>query len=242
MHSVSPIQIEANAKAIEVEGDNVIVEVDAQMTRIDTGEDLPDFAQHSIYVFNKFTRKNDPDATDADKSRSGYDPLYPSHLRKDEEITTWFDIINATATLNFVESIDEDGLTLYKYSGSQKVTGMTFMGFTDSTLSLTRTVLIEPISGLPAYTEEETFSFNTTRTGYPPLPVVYLTYESASEAKAEGIDFAKTSHDGIQLLEFYLPTIFGVVIIILVIGLAFNIRRLERKIAEAKTKPLSSRR
>jgi len=242
MHSVSPIRVEADAKAIGVKGDNVIVKVDAQVTRIDTGEILTDFAQDSTYVFNKFTRKNDPNATDADKSRSGYDPLYPSHLRKDINITTWFDTLNTTATLKFMESVVEDGVTLYKYSGTKKSTDMKFMGFTDCTLSFTRTVLVEPISGLPAYTEEETFSFNTTRAGYPSLPIVYLTYGSTAEAKAEGIELAKTSYDGIQLLEFYLPMIFGVAVIILVIGLALNIRRLERKMTETKTKPPSSRR
>jgi hypothetical protein len=242
MHSVSPIRVEADAKAIGVKGDNVIVKVDAQVTRIDTGEILTDFAQDSTYVFNKFTRKNDPNATDADKPRSGYDPLYPSHLRKDENITTWFDTLNTTATLKFVESVVEDGVTLYKYSGTKKSTDMKFMGFTDCTLSFTRTVLVEPISGLPAYTEEETFTFNTTRAGYPPLPIVDLTYWSTAEAKAEGIELAKTSYDGIQLLEFYLPMIFGVVAIILVIGLALNIRRLERKKTETKTKSSASRR
>ncbi|MDH5690067.1 MAG: DUF3068 domain-containing protein, partial [Candidatus Bathyarchaeota archaeon] len=231
LHSVSPIRIEANAKAIEVKGDNVVVKVDAQVTRIDTGETLPDLAQHSTYVFNKFTRENDPNAPDADKPREGYDPLYPLHLKKGENFTTWFDTLNTTATLKFVESVVEDGVTLYRYSGSKKLTDMTFMGFTDCTLSLTRTVLVEPLSGLPAYTEDETFSFNTTRAGYPSLPIVYLTYESIDEAKAQGIADAKAAYEGIQLLELYLPTILGVVAIMLVIGLAFNVRRLKRKMA-----------
>lgn len=231
MHSLSPIQIEAHAKADGVEGDNVIVKVDAEVTRIDTGENLPDFAQNSTYVFNKFTRENDPDAPDADKSRSGYDPLYPSHLKKGENFTTWFDMLNTTGTLEYVESVVEDGITLYRYSGSETITDVTFMGFTDSTLSLKRTVLVEPLSGLPAYTEEETFWFNTTRTGYPSLPIVYLTYASTTESKTDGLETAKTSFEGLQLLELFLPTILGVVAVILVIGLAFNIRRLRRKMA-----------
>ena len=237
LHSVSPIRIEAHAKAEGVEGDNVIVKVDAEMTRTDTGETLPDFAQISIYVFNKFTRENDPDATDADKPREGYDPLYPSHLKKGGNITTWFDMLNTTATLEFVESVVENGVTLYRYSGSKTITKPTYMGFTDCTLSLTRTVLVEPLSGLPAYTENETFRFNTTRAGYPSLPLVYLTYESTDEAKTQGIADAKAAYEGVQLLELYLPTILGVVVIILVIGLAFNIRRLKRKMAPSAPKP-----
>jgi len=244
LHSDPPkqIQIEASAKAIGVKGDNVIVKIDAEMTRTDTDETLPDFAQNLTYVFNKFTRENDPEATDADKPRSGYDPLYPSHLRKGQNITAWFDTLNTTATLEFVESKVEDGVTLYRYSGTETITNITYMGFTDSTLSLTRTVLIEPLSGLPAYTENETFCFNTTRAGYPPLPIVYLTYWSTPEAKTDGLETAKMGYEGIQLLELFLPTIFGAVIIILIIGLAFNIRRLERKKTEAKTKPPAPRR
>jgi len=131
--------------------------------------------------------------------------------------------------LEFKDSIVEDGVILYRYSGSKTLTDMTFMGFTDSTLSFTRTVLVEPLSGLPAYTEEERFCFNTTRAGYPSLPILYLTYKSTAESKTDGLETAKTSFEGLQLLELILPTIFGVVAIILVIGLAFNIRRLERK-------------
>jgi len=229
LHSVSPIRIEAHVRTDEVKGDNVIVNVEAEMTRTDTGETLPDFAQNSIYVFNKFTRENDPNAPDADKPREGYDPLYPSHLKKGGNFTTWFDMLNTTGTLEFKESLVEEGVTLYRYSGSKTITDMTFMGFTDCTLSLTRTVLVEPLSGLPAYTEDETFSFNTTRAGYPSLPIVYLTYESTDEAKAQGIADAKAAYEGIQLLELYLPTILGVIATILIIGLAFNIRRLKRK-------------
>ena len=233
LHSVPPIpiRVEAHAETVGVEGDNVIVKLDAEMTRTDTGETLPDFAQNLTYVFNKFTRENDPNAPDADKPRSGYDPLYPSHLKKGENITAWFDMLNETATLEFVESVVEDGLTLYRYSGSKTLLDMTFMGFTDSTLSLTRTVLVEPLSGLPVYTEEETFCFNITRAGYPSLPILYLKYASTAESKIDGLETSKTSYEGLQLLELYLPTIFGVVAIILVIGLAFNMRRLRRKIA-----------
>ena len=229
LHSVSPILIEAYVHAEGVKGDNVIVKVEAEVTRTDTGETLPDFAQDLTYVFNKFTRKNDPEAPDADKNRTGYDPLYPSHLKKGENITAWFDMLNETATLEFQESVKEEGVTLYRYSGRKTITKPTYMGFTDCTLSLTRTVLIEPLSGLPAYTENETFCFNVTRAGYPSLPLVYLTYESTDEAKADGLKTAKASYEGLQLLELYLPTILGVITIVLIIVLAFNVRRLRRK-------------
>jgi len=241
LYSVSPIRIEAHLETEGVEGQDVIVKIDAEMTRIDTGETLPDFAQDSTYVFSKFTRKNNPEAPDADKPREGYDPLCSSHLKAGENITAWFDMLNETATLEFKNIAKEEGVTLHRYFGSKTITKSTYMGFTDCTLSLTRTVLVEPLSGLPAYTENETFSFNITRTGYPSLPIVYLTYESTTEAKTDGLETAKTSYNGIQLLELYIPTVLGLVAITLVVGLVFNVRRLGRKMAsQAKTKSSAS--
>ena len=60
-------------------------------------------------------------------------------------------------------------------------------------------------------------------------PLVNLTYTSTTEAKAEGIADAKATHEDLQLLESYTPTILGVIAIILIVGLALNVRRLKRK-------------
>lgn len=227
-----PIQIEAHAYVKEVKGDNVILKVEANMTRTDLNKTLPEFSVNSTYVFNKFTRENVKDAPEADKPREGYDPLYPLHLKAGEDIpNVWLDSLNITATLEFKESIEEEGVTLYKYFVNKTVTKMMDLGFglRDYTLTLTRTILIEPLSGLPAYSENETFSLVMTyeQTEHP---LVYpLTYNSTAEAKREGIAVVKAAYDGLQLLELYIPTVLGVIVIVLIAGLAFNVRRLRRR-------------
>lgn len=244
-----PIFVEAHVYSEGAKGDNVLLNIEAKMmnmTAADNPSILDEFSYNLTYVINKFTLMNVPDATDADKNRTGYDPLYPQHLENDEDIpNVWLDNLNITATLEYRGSIEEKGLELYRYFVNETITKEIRLpfGLRNVTLTSAKTLLIEPLSGVLAYTENEALiAWMGWKQEKHYLKLVDLTYKSTADAKAEGIDFAKTSHDGIQLLEFYLPTIFGVVIIILVIGLAFNIRRLERKIAEAKTKPLSSRR
>jgi len=250
-----PIRVEAYLHTIEVKGDNVILRLDVTMTRNDTGETLPELSSNSTFVINKFTRENVLGAPEASNpNRTGYyDPLYPSHLKAGENITNvWLDMLNTTGILEFKESKVEKGITLYKYFVNKTITQwMTIPPLLPGnfTLIYTKTILIEPLSGLLAYTENETFYLYIPRPGTTipqPIPVaklVYpLTYKNTPEAKDEGIELAKTSHDGIQLLELYLPTILGVVAIILVVGLAFNIRRLQRKMApQAKTRSSASR-
>lgn len=235
------ITVTVHLYAEAVEGDNVIVKMNTKMVnRTDTEEALSDFDQDLTYVFNKFTRENDPNATAADKPREGYDPVYPSHLKKGENFTTWFDPLNTTGTLEFKGSILEEGITLYRYSGSKTLTNTVFMNmFTDCTVSFARTVLVEPLSGLPVYYENETLCVKLERVGLPSRLLLYLTYESTDESKTQGIADAKAAYDGVQLLELYLPTILGVIATILLIGLAFNIRRLKRKMASS-AKPAKS--
>lgn len=235
---VTPVNITAYLHVEAVKGDNVILKIDVEGTN-STGYVLPDLSQNSTYVLNKFTRENVPDAPEADKNRTGYDPLYPSHLKKGENITAWFDnpfVLNITGTLEFKESIVEEGVTLYKYSGSKEITGVTYTIFKGLTLNLSRTVLVEPLSGLPAYTENEVLHLYKLESGVEST-IIKLTYGSTNEAKAQGIADAKAAYDGMQLLELYLPMILGVVAIILVIGLAFNVRRLKRKMAPSASKP-----
>ena len=238
-----PIRIQAHAYVENVRGDNIIVRVDTAIMNItdpDKPNKLEELSYNSTYVINKFTQENVPNAIDADKNRTGYDLLYPSHLKADENITNvWLDMLNTTATLEFVESREEEGLTLYKYFANETIIKeMDMEGFkpgTNFTLMYTKTILIEPLSGVLAYTENETFRlWFTPKPPNPPTSelqqIVYpLTYRSTDEAKTQGIADAKTMHDGMQLLELYIPTILGVVVILLVIGLAFNVRRLERK-------------
>lgn len=242
-----PITVTAHAYATEVKGENVTLRIDATMIRNDTGETLPNpFSRNSTYIFNKFTLENVKDSPDADKPREGHDPLYPLHLKAGENIlNAWLDNLNTTATLQYIGSVKEGGLTLYKYFVSETVTDKLLWlpppidevgGFRNCTVTSTKTILIEPLSGLLVYTENEVFSLNYTWVDWvfgerreKEIPSVYVTYKSTPEAKADGLETAKTARDGLQLLELYIPSMLGVIAIVLTVGLAFNVRRLKRK-------------
>ena len=223
LSSPSPIVFEAHLYVEEVKGDNVTLKID-----VDTISGPFRLSRNSTYVFNKFTRENVRDALEADKPREGYDPLFPSHLKADEDIPrAWLDNLNTTATLEFKGSVREEGVTLYKYFVNKTIIVPEYylgppIGYANCSLMSTKTILIEPLSGLWTYTENETFSI--IQNSIPPLVLSYLTYKSTAESKAEKLADAKAVHDSIQLLELYIPTIFGVTI-----ALAFNVRRLKRK-------------
>jgi len=228
-----PIKINAHAYATKVEGENVTLRTDVTMIREDYGEKLPDpFSTNLTYVFNKFTLENVEDSPEADKPREGHDPLYPSHLRNGENISNaWLENLNITATLEFKDSIVEQGLTLHKYFVNETLTKLLWIEDLEEsrncTLTSTKLLVLEPLSGLLAYTETETLDWIITH-GTTKLPFVYLTYRSTDEARSEGIATAKTAHDALQLLELYIPTILGVIALALAIVLILNLRRLKR--------------
>jgi len=228
-----PIRLEAHAYTEKVRGENVIMKVESKMIRTDTNETLEDFSGNSTYVFNKFTRKYVPDAPEADVNRTGYGAtLYPSHLNAGQNISNvWSDSLNTTVTLVFNRTVVEDGITLYKYCLNETITqNRTIENRTQECIvTSTSTILIEPLMGVPAYIENETFSLSVPRVGLPPLLFIYLTYTFSDAAKVDGLANARMAHDGMQLLELYIPAILGVIVIILTVGLAFNIRRLKRK-------------
>ena len=233
-----PILIEAHAYVEDVKGDNVVLGMGVFITRNDSGWVLPaPFSRTYTYVFNKFTRENVKDSPDADKPREGYYPLYPSHLKADEDIhDVWSENLNMTVTLEFKESTKEEGVTLYKYFVNETITkemNLPEIGPGNYIQTSIKTVLIEPLSGLSAYTENERFSIVkncTDACGDVILtPLVNLTYTSTAEAKVQGIADAKEIHKDLQLLESYIPSILGVVPIVLIVGLVLNVRRLKRK-------------
>lgn len=240
-----PILIEAHAYVEDVKGDNIVLKVEMNITRTDTNE-LTDLSGNSTYVFNKFTLKNAPDAPEADKRREGYDPVYPLHLKAGEDIPdVWNDNLNMTVTLEFKESIKEGGVTLYKYYNKTVISKeLVIPDVGDSpenpgnyTITSTKTVLMEPLSGLLVYTENEEFSIIKNYTD--PLgniiltKLIYLTYTSTAEAKTQAIADAKATHNDLQQLESYIQITaicpLGVIVIVLIVGLALNIRRLKRK-------------
>ncbi|UCH31114.1 MAG: hypothetical protein JSV05_06275 [Candidatus Bathyarchaeota archaeon] len=225
----SPIVFNAHIYATEAQGENVTLKMDLHLI---SGQ-APMF-QNSTYVFDKFTRQNVRDAVKASKPREGYDPLFPSHLKMGEDIQlAWLDNLNTTATLEFVESITEEGVTLYKYFVNKTVVDPNYFlegwphGFHNCTLTTTKTILIEPLSGLWTYTENETFSL--TLNSDPPLELAFLTYKSTLESKAEKLIESRTLYESMLLLELYIPVIVGVVVIVLGILLFLNVRRLRRK-------------
>jgi len=221
----SSVLFEAYLYVEKVKGDNVTLKIDVNMIA-----GLSVLSRNSTYVFNKFTRENVRDAPEADKPREGYDPLFPSHLKADEDILgAWLDNLNTTATLEFKEGVREEGVTLYKYFVEKTITKETDvpdLGILNITFISTKTILIEPLSGLLTYTENETFSQIDSDTG---SLLVYLEFASTTEDKAQKLADAKAVHDSIRLLELYIPTILGVIAIGLTIALAYNVRNLKRK-------------
>jgi len=230
----SPILFDAHLYAEKVEGDNVTLKIDVNVITGPSG-----LSRNSTYVFNKFTRENVRDTPEADKHREGYDPLFPSHLKADEDIPmAWLDNLNTTATLEFKESVREEGVTLYKYFVNKTIIAPDYylgppVGYENCSLMSTKTILIEPLSGLWTYTENEAFSVTTERGAV----LNVLTWNSTAEDKAEKLADAKAAHDSMQLLELYIPMILGVTIIVLTITLAYNVRRLKTK--SHKTNPQS---
>ena len=220
-----PILFEAHLYVEEVEGNYVTLKIDVNMIDGPSG-----LSQNSTYVFNKFTRENVRDAPEADKPREGYDPLFPSHLKADEDIPrAWLDNLNTTATLEFKGSVREGGVILYKYFINKTVIVPDYylgppFGYANCSLMSTKTILIEPLSGLWTYTENETFSI-----AHYGIIQSYVTYKSTADSKAEKLADAKTLYDSIQLLELYIPTILSVIAIVLATALAFNVRRFKRK-------------
>jgi hypothetical protein len=222
----SPILFDAHLYVETVKEDNATLRIDVNVITGPSG-----LSRNSTYVFNKFTRENVRDAPEADKPREGYDPLFPSHLKADEDIPmAWLDNLNTTATLEFKESVKEEGVTLYKYFVNKTIIDPDYylgppVGYGNCSLMSTKTILIEPLSGLWIYTEDEKFSV-TTENG---AVLTVLTWNSTAESKAEKLAEAKAVYGSIQLLEVYVPAILGVAIIILTIALAYNIRRLKTK-------------
>lgn len=221
-----PILIKAHVYAEEVKGENVVLKFEVNTTYMNMT--LPQFSGNSTYVLNKYTRENVIDAPEADKPREGYDYFYPLHLKAGEDVpNAWLDNLNTTATLEFKESIEEEGVTLCKYVAEKTMTMEVYVegiGMQNVALEATKTILIEPLSGLWVYTEKETFY---SRVGS--IPFIYLEYNSTAEAKAQGLSDVKAVYDGMQLLELYVPMILGVITTVLTMALAYNVWRLKRK-------------
>ena len=221
-----PISMKAHVYTEEVKGENVILKFEVNTTYMNMI--LSQFSGISTYVLNKFTRENVMDAPEADRPREGYDYFYPLHLKAGEDIpNAWIENLNTTATLEFKESIVEEGVTLYKYFAEKTIAKELYvegLGMRNVTLTATKAILVEPLSGVWVYTEKETFYLRDVIG-----QLLYLEYNSTAEAKAQGLADAKAAYDGMQLLELYVPMILGIIIIILTIALAYNVRRLKRK-------------
>ena len=221
-----PIVITVHVFVEEVKGENIILNMETNTTYMNVT--LPHVSGNSTYVFNKFTRENVVDAPEADRPREGYDNFYPLHLKAGEDIlNAWIENLNTTATLKFQESIVEQGLKLHKYLAEKTITKEMYVagiGIQNVTLTATKTILIEPLSGLWVYTENETLYMRDVLG-----QLNYAEYHSTDEAKAEGLATAKVAYDGMQLLELYVTMILGIIIIVLTIALVYNLRRLKTK-------------
>jgi hypothetical protein len=221
-----PILITVHVYVEEVKGENIILKMETNSTYMNIT--LPHVSGNSTYVFNKFTRENLMDAPEADRPREGYDNFYPLHLKAGEDIpNAWIENLNTTTTLEFKESIVEESVTLHKYLAEKTITKEMYVagiGIRNVTLTATKTILIEPLSGLWVYTENETLYMRDVLG-----QLNYAEYHSTDEAKAEGLATAKAAYDGIQLLELYVPVILGIIIVVLTIALVYNLRRFKTK-------------
>jgi len=233
-----PVRIEAHLNTTNVIGDNIILRIDANVIKADTNETIPDLSGNSTYVFNKLTRENIEEAPEADKPRRGYNPFYPSHLKLGEDIpNVWLDYpLDMLATLEFVRAVKIEDVKLYEYFVSKTVTkemvlpGVNYDNYTITTI---KTVLIEPLSGIPTYTQEETLMiwgnwFDTTKNATMSTKLIYLTYHD----RAPDLVTARLAHGAMAVLEFdklMKGLILGAAVVILTITFIFNTRSLTRK-------------
>jgi len=198
-------------------------------------ESIIELSGNSTYVFNKLTHENVEDAPEANKPRRGYDPFYPSHIKLGEDIpNAWLDNLNETGTFEFVNATKIEDVELYEYFLNKTITKELVIPDFDKrpanyTLTSTKRVLIEPLSGLPVYTKNETFIMLKQRRGMPenPLKLVYLTYKD----KELDLVTPRLAHGAMQLLEFDKEArgwILGAIAVILIVAFIFNTRSLYR--------------
>lgn len=211
-------------------GDNIILWFDTNIIRTDTNETIADLSGISTYVFNKLTRENVEDAPEASKNRTGFDPFYPSHIKLGENISNiWLDNIDETGTLRFVKTVKEEDVELYEYFLNKTLTKEWDFpgGFYDNyTLTNTKNVLIEPLSGLPVYTKNETVIvvgnwFNTAKNVTESTNLIYLTYRD----KEMDLVTPRLAHGAMEVLEFDKVVkgwILGAIIVILTVAFIFN--------------------
>lgn len=230
-------------------GDNIILSIDSNIIRVDTNETLTDFSGSSTYVFNKLTRENVPDAPEADKPREGYDPFYPSHIKLGEDISNaWLDNLNETGTLEFVRAVEMEDVELYEYFVNKviitKKVVIPPLYYDNYTLTSTKTVLIEPLSGLPVYTKNETFIIVGNKslsykgkTWMESKTLVYVTYKD----KEMDLATPRLAHGAMQVLEFDKEVkgwILGAIIVILTVAFIVNtgsLSRTRKRLTKAKT-------
>jgi len=192
-----------------------------------TNETIPEVSGISTYVFNKLTHENEKDAPEANKPREGYDPFYPLHLKPDEDIpNAWLDNLDETGTLKFVEAVKIEDVELYEYFVNKTITKemvLPGVNFKNYTLTSTKRVLIEPLSGLPVYTKNETFII----WGENRVPIVYLTYKD----KELDLVTPRLARGAMQVLEFDKEVkgwILGAIVVILTVAFIFSARSLSR--------------
>lgn len=227
-----PILVKAHVYTANVTGDMIVLRIDANVIRADTNETIPDLSGNSTYVINKLTRENVKDAPEANKPREGYDPFYPSHLKAGEDIpNVWLDNLNETGTLEFVRAVKIEDVELYEYFANKTITKELVIPDLGDTpekpgnynLTSTKRVLIEPLSGLPMYTKNETFILVKN----PAPPVVYVTYKD----RAVDLVTSRLAHGAMELLEFDKEVkgwILGAIVVILTVAFIFNTRSLYR--------------
>jgi len=218
-------------------GDDIILRIDANILRADTNETIPELSGNSTYVFNKLTRENVKDAPEANKPREGYDPFYPLHLKLGEDISNvWLDNLDETGTLKFNRTVKIEDVELYEYFLNKTLitneTVIPGLYYDNYTVTYTKTALIEPLSGIPTYTENETLIivgtwFNSFKGVTESKKLIHLTYKD----KELDLVTPRLAHGAMQVLEFDKEVkgwILGAIVVILTVAFIFNTRSLSR--------------
>ncbi len=154
----------------------------------------------------------------ADRSRTGYSLLFPSHQSEGNDIENVFvDDVNITSKLDFTDAKELEGLTVYEYQGNVQKDCTDSLGvYVDVSVNF----LLEPLSGLIVNFLEKTVTYFADP-GYA-IVVGEITFSEVSSSVEKGVEDVKSVRSKIRLIEFWVPVL---TVITMVFAFAFLLYR-----------------
>lgn len=139
----------------------------------------------------------------ADRSRTGYSLVFPSHQSEGKDIENVFvDDVNITSKLEFNDVKELEGLTVYEYQGNVQKDCTDSLGvYVDVSVKF----LLEPLSGLIVHFLEKTVTYFADP-GYT-VVVGEITFSEVSSSVAKGVEDVKSARSKIRLIEFWVPVL-----------------------------------